>query len=206
MGSSMIYRIGLVVLASLSAESCIAASPGDARPRSAGCLTVTADDLWRNPPQFVGKRVCLFGYLGRMVPYGEASPEVFSTREDAESTYSDRRVTLGIPFTIPVQERLSRRSGQQLRAEGVFELETPCILAAIPVPDGSVCNPAPSMRIVHPHVAFINLARSSAPPPRTAEHPLPRAHSSDAEDRIPGAPVGTSHDPSRPNDQNEQPQ
>jgi hypothetical protein len=40
----------------------------------------------------------------------------------------------------------------------------------------------------------------------TADHPPPRAPSSDADDRIPGAPIGTSQNPNRPNEQDEQPQ
>jgi len=126
---------------------------------SARCIEVTIDELWRNPPEFEGRRVCVSGFLGRMVRYGEASPELFATRRDAASTFSDRRIVIGIRFTIPVQERLSRHSLHPLRVEGVFELESPCLPRAREAQPGTVCSQPPEMRIALPRLIFANGTR-----------------------------------------------
>ena len=145
-------RIELALLGSAAIASCAAAHPSGSVETQSQCLTVTIEQVRHNPPEFEGRRICLSGFLGRMIPYGEATPELYSTREDAQSTYSDRRVVLGVTFTVPVQERLSRHSLEPLRVEGIFELESPCVPVAHPLQRDTVCSLPPEMRISHARV------------------------------------------------------
>jgi hypothetical protein len=155
----MEYRLEWLAVLGLAAASCTAAHPARSRGTPTRCTTTTIDQLWRNPPQFEGRRICVSGFLGRMVPFGEASPELFSTRAEAESTYSDRRIVLGLPFTLRVQERLSRYSLQPLQVEGVFQLESPCLPVAAPAQRNTVCDPPPEMRIAGARLTFAEGAR-----------------------------------------------
>lgn len=155
----MRFRAEWLVAIGLTAVSCAAADSSGPPGTSATCVTVTIDDLWRNPPRFLGRRVCVSGFLGWMIPYGEATPELFSTREDAESTHSDRRIVLGLPFTLQVQERLSRHSLQPLQVEGRFQLESPCTLASDSTQNDTVCDLPPQMRIARARLTFADGAR-----------------------------------------------
>jgi hypothetical protein len=118
------------------------------------CVETTVGELWRDPKPFVGRKVCLSGFLGRMVPYGEDSPKLYATPDEAEATKLERFATLGISLTIPVQERLSRYSAQPLRVEGVFVLEHPCLLDPQLSPSDSICSPPPSLRIAGARLIF----------------------------------------------------
>lgn len=94
------------------------------------------------------------GFLGRMVPYGEASAQLFSTREEAESGSSEHYVTLGVRMTIVTQEKLSRHSAQPVQVEGVFAFDPLCW----PRPDQAEadysCFPPRPMRVEHARLLF----------------------------------------------------
>jgi hypothetical protein len=150
------------VLMGLAAASCVpqeVPTAAKAEASKESCISTTIDALWRNPPEFENRRVCVSGFLGRLVPYGEATPEIFSTKEDAEPAFSDRRVVLGLPFTLEVQERLSRYSVQPLRVEGVFQLESPCVPAKNKFSQDTVCESAPEMRISGARLTFMSGAK-----------------------------------------------
>jgi hypothetical protein len=169
----------ILVLAAIGATIFLAATPcpsfaiDPARVRPAqtsgrppACLAVTIDQLWRNPLPFEGRPVCVRGLLGRMVPYGEDRPELYSTRRDATHNDSNHYLVLGFPFTIPVQERLSRHSLQPLQAEGIFQLEFPCQPAERSPLRDTPCDPPPDMRLAHARLVFRNGARFGYPLPR----------------------------------------
>src|SRR3954471_12627703 len=102
-----------IALTLVTPTSASAHSPRASRA-SAKCIKARVERLWRNPTRFLGQRVCVSGFLGRMVTYGEAAPELYSSKEDAESAYSEKRIVLGFPFNVRVQERLSLYSAQRL--------------------------------------------------------------------------------------------
>ena len=125
-----------------------------AATNSARCLTATIEELWRNPSQFEGKRVCVSGLLGRMVPYGEDRPDLYATREEAETRHSQRYVTIGVPMTIASQEALSRHSVQSLRVQGVFEFDPRCWPAPGQSSAEYSCFPFRPMRIANAELTF----------------------------------------------------
>ena len=147
------------MLVALSATACVHTAPVASARTRGGCTAVTIDQLWRTPPSFEGRRVCVSGFLGDLIPYGEASPQLFATREEAQRAYSNRYLTIGIPFTMQVQERLSHHSVQPLEVEGVFTLEFPCVFATGAARNESVCEPPIEMRIAHARLTFANGAR-----------------------------------------------
>jgi hypothetical protein len=122
----------------------------------AKCIDATVERLWRNPTRFVGRRVCVSGFLGRMIPYGEAAPELYPTKEDAEVAFSEKKIVLGFPFNVRVQERLSPYSARRLHVNGVFMLESACVPAADPFRTGTACDPPPEMRIGDARLRFLD--------------------------------------------------
>jgi hypothetical protein len=156
--SATIYG-SLWTIVAATIASCTPAHPAASHWGRESCALVTIDDLWRDPPRFEGRRVCVTGFLGQLIPYGEATPELFRTRAEAESTHSDHRVVLGLPFTLLVQERLSRYSLRPLRAEGVFNLESECRPTKRARADDTVCEAPPEMRISSARLRFADGAR-----------------------------------------------
>jgi hypothetical protein len=118
------------------------------------CTAASIDDLWANPGAYRGRRVCVSGFLGRMVPYGEDRPDLYATPEEAQTRHAERYVTIGVPMTIASQEALSRRAVQPVRVEGVFEFDPRCW----PPPGQSqaeyTCFPARPMRIANAELTF----------------------------------------------------
>lgn len=147
------YRAGVILAASLAA-SCSSHPPARAGSAEGKCIATTVGEIWHNPKPFAGRRVCLSGYFGRIVPYGEDSPKLYATPEEADATRLERFVTLGIPFTIPVQERLARYSVQPVRVEGIVTLEHPCLSEPVATPSDSLCSPPPSLRISRARLNF----------------------------------------------------
>jgi hypothetical protein len=151
--------IKILYLQCLAAGACITVACSDANsgtPATAStkCVTVTINDLWRNPKQFENQRICASGFLGRMVTYGEDSPKLYATEAEAQATKLERFATLGVTFTIATQEHLSRYSGQAVRAEGILKLEFPCTAERHAERLDSVCSPPPSLRIAKAHLTF----------------------------------------------------
>lgn len=151
--SQMFYGIAAVTAAYLVA-SCSTAHGSKPNRISTPCITTNIGDLWRDPKRFTNKRVCLSGYLGRMVAYGEDSPKIYATESEAQATKLERFATLGIPFTIPVQERLSRYALRKVQVEGIVELEFPCGSQPTSEPTDSLCSPPPSLRIAKARLQF----------------------------------------------------
>jgi hypothetical protein len=106
--------------------------------------------------RFLGRRVCVSGFFGRMITYGEAAPELYPSKADAEAAFSEKKIVLGFPFNVRVQEQVSRHSAQPLRVTGVFVLEYPCHPAVEPVRNGTACDPPPRMRIEHARLRFLD--------------------------------------------------
>lgn len=90
------------------------------------CERVSVQQLWDNPWPYGEKRVCVSGYLGHMIPYGEESADLFATAEDAKLRQSVRYVTLSVPLTIDAQEELARYSDTKLDAVGTFHFDERC--------------------------------------------------------------------------------
>jgi hypothetical protein len=122
--------------------------------REPGCTSAAIDDLWANPSAYQRRRVCVSGFLGRMVPYGEDRPDLYSTREEAETRHSDRYVTIGVPMTISSQESLSRHSAQPLRVQGVFEYDARCWPRSGQGEAEYSCFPSRPMRIANAELTF----------------------------------------------------
>lgn len=156
--SGRLYRALVMLVASLAA-SCSSRPPARAGLTEGKCIATTVGEVWHNPQPFAGRRVCLSGYLGRIVPYGEDSPKLYATPDEAEATRLERFVTLGIPFTIPVQERLSRYSVQPVKVEGIVALEHPCLSEPAATPSDSLCSPPPSLRIARARLSFADAAQ-----------------------------------------------
>jgi hypothetical protein len=120
---------------------------------ASACVAATIEGLWARPQDFAGRRVCLSGVLDRMVAYGEDSPKLYGTREDAESG-SQQYVTLGVRMTVETQERLARHSLEPLRAEGVFEFDSRCWPQGDGSPSDFTCFPERPMRIAQARLSF----------------------------------------------------
>jgi hypothetical protein len=96
-------------------------------PQSASdCQEITVEQLWLAPRSFAGDRVCVTGFLGSMVAYGEESAELFATREAAEARTSEHYITVSAPMGGPEQVELAGLSGQPLTIVGKFELSEIC--------------------------------------------------------------------------------
>ena len=87
------------------------------------CLKVTVKALSDNPTAYEHRRVCVTGYLRRMVPYGEDSAALVDEKDKANWQSDAPMLNLSIPFTLKVQERLSHFSEQKLHAVGTFKFE-----------------------------------------------------------------------------------
>lgn len=144
----------LLALVAPAAISCAPRSDVRSVGRAEECTPAAIDDLWANPRAYARRRVCVSGYLGRMVPYGEDSPKLYSTSEEAETTRSERYVTIGVPMTITSQEELSRHSVRPLRVQGVFEFDDRCWPQAGQTQADYTCFPSRPMRISNARVSF----------------------------------------------------
>jgi hypothetical protein len=90
------------------------------------CERVTIAELWSNPWPYAGRRVCISGYLGRMVSYGEDSLDLFASKEDAAERHSPQYLSLGVQMTLLAQKELASYSERRLTAVGTFEFDEAC--------------------------------------------------------------------------------
>jgi hypothetical protein len=90
------------------------------------CRQVTIDELWNNPWPYRDQRVCLSGFLGRMVPYGEDSPDLFATRQAAADRLSRQYLSLGVQMSLLVQKELAAKSERKFDVVGTFEFDAQC--------------------------------------------------------------------------------
>jgi hypothetical protein len=118
------WKVGLCVLVFLNghanAAPVVQSHPG---PQFRGCLRATIKELSDRPSLYEGRHVCVTGYLRRMVPYGEDSAALVDERSKASWRADAPILNLSIPFTLVVQERLSRYSGKKLQAVGTFSFD-----------------------------------------------------------------------------------
>ena len=119
------------------------------------CVDVTIDSLWNHPVEFSNRRICVVGFLGRMVPFGEDSPKLFATAEEAETNSSEHYITIGVRMTIPSQEMLSRHSVQPLRVEGIFGYDPRCWPQGNQPVAEYTCFPSRPMRLARAKITFL---------------------------------------------------
>jgi hypothetical protein len=121
---------------------------------TSGCRRVTIDELWTNPWPYEDQRVCLSGFLGRMVPYGEDSPDLFATKQAAADRHSVQYLKLGIRMSMPVQEKLASFSERMLDVVGIFEFDASCWPSQDGVESKFRCFPPRPMAIRHAELAL----------------------------------------------------
>lgn len=148
-----IYYV-LALMSAALATSCFAGDSYNLSHARQACIRTTINEIWYNPKKFTKQRICISGYLGKMVKFGEDSPKIYTTVEEARELRLHRFATLGIPFTTANQERLSQRSLKEVQVEGVLELELPCLSEPTLKSTDSVCSPAPSLRIAKARLRF----------------------------------------------------
>jgi hypothetical protein len=120
----MLVLLSVASIAGLIQGACTARpqTPSAAR---ASCLAASVEKLRADPGRYSRKPICLTGYLGPMVAYGEASARLFSTPEAARNTPSDY-LAIGVPMTLLSQERLARYSSQKIEVRGIFHYDRKC--------------------------------------------------------------------------------
>lgn len=144
--------LGLSASFALVVSSCSSALPERMSRSNGSCLEATVEMLESAPHSYEGRQVCITGFFGSMVPYGEDTPKLYATVQEA-TALSSRYVRLYLPFEGNTQERLSRYSAQAARARGVFHFEAPCW----PREDGSdpdTCFPPRPMTLRHATIIF----------------------------------------------------
>lgn len=148
-------RFFLPLLTALMMTACTTPSPLLVESEDLeSCDQVIMEQLWNTPWAFGGRRVCVEGYLGQMVPYGEDSAELFETRAEAVSRHADRYITILVPMTADNQERLASVSLSRVRVEGVFEFNERCWPSrATGEPSRFRCAPARPMELADPAIA-----------------------------------------------------
>ena len=142
------------VIISVVSSSCSHAPDSHFVAQDAGCIAATVQDLGQRPGQYTGRRVCVSGYFGQIVPHGEDEPRLYATREQAETRHADYYLQLGFPFTIPVQARIARYSGQPIRVDGVFEYDPRCWPPPGHPEHAFQCFPPRPMTVRHARVRF----------------------------------------------------
>jgi hypothetical protein len=114
---------------------------------SGTCVRVTIAELAANPARFGGRRICVSGYFGRVIPYGETSTELFATNEEAESGRAEAYLELGVRLNVTVQERLSHHSGEFVNVDGFFEYDPRCWPVSNERESAYRCFPPRPMRV-----------------------------------------------------------
>lgn len=153
----LIASIALVLLG--LGGSCTTLQAPPSAGRAASCVRATIDELGRNPGQYGGTRVCLSGFFGRMIPYGETSAELFATKEQAETIHADYYVELEVELDLRTQERLSHYSAQPVQVEGIFEFDAECWPQGENAEPDYTCFPPRPMRLSYPLLRFSDGAR-----------------------------------------------
>src|ERR1044071_2773129 len=75
-----------------------------------GCAKATISGLWKDPWPYAGKRVCVSGYLVRMIPYGEEDVEFVPSQIRAKEKPSKEYLRIGVQLTMSAQIELSKYS------------------------------------------------------------------------------------------------
>ena len=122
--------------------------------QSATCQRVTIERLWENPGPYGGKTLCLSGFLGRMVAYGEDSADLFATREEAKTRDSEHYVTISLPLTMKVQEELAKYSERKLDVAGIFQFDPKCWPKSGETESRFKCFPSRPMQLLKPEIAL----------------------------------------------------
>ena len=122
--------------------------------KTTACVRATIADLWNDPSPYAGKRLCVSGFLGRMVRYGEDSADLFETKEDAGPRHSEHYVTISLPLTIAAQEELSGYALRKLIVVGTFEFDARCWPKAKESKSRYQCFPSRPMQLLKPEIAF----------------------------------------------------
>lgn len=121
------------------------------------CEEASIEDLWNRPWAHSGKRVCVEGFLGQMVPHGEETAELFATAAEAASRHSDHKLTLDVLLSPENQELLARHSGAHLRVMGTFEFNARCWPNARTGESSRFrCAPPRPMELANPTIALID--------------------------------------------------
>lgn len=123
-------------------------------PRAQHCEQVSIEELWNNPAPHAEKRICVSGYLGHMVPYGEESADLFSSAEQAKSRQSDHYITLSLPLTMKAQEELASYSDRKLDAVGTFHFDRRCWPQSGEKESQYQCFPPRPMKLLNAIVAL----------------------------------------------------
>jgi hypothetical protein len=110
--------------------------------------------LGADPASYNGRHVCVSGFFGRIVPYGETDFELFATKEEAESGRGDFFLGLGVRWDVMLQARLSRHSAEFARVEGIFEHDQQCWPAPGRDESDYRCFPPRPMRIRYALLRF----------------------------------------------------
>lgn len=90
------------------------------------CRAVSIYDLWNQPWEYDGMRVCVEGYLGQMVPHGEDSLDLYRTDAEALDRFSQQFVSIGLPMTLALQERLASTGLRHAMVVGTFTFDERC--------------------------------------------------------------------------------
>jgi hypothetical protein len=120
------------------------------------CVETTIRALAANPIAYEGRRVCVSGFFGRIVPYGETSFELFATTTEAETRHAGLFLDLGVRWDARLQERLSRHSAEGARVEGIFEHDPQCWPAPGRGQPDYMCSPPRPMRIRYILLRFLD--------------------------------------------------
>ena len=119
-------RVYGLVLPVLTVAGCASAGHSPRSVAAQTCEHVTVGTLAESPREYEGRTVCVSGYLGRMVPYGEEDAELFSTREQAEAKRADYYLHIGLRLTLDLQPKLAAHGLESVVASGVFHVDPSC--------------------------------------------------------------------------------
>ena len=148
----MRLKVGACAAFALLASACRSIPPGAAV--GPGCVQVSIQELSAEPNRYEGRHVCVSGFFGWIVPYGETRFELFATREQAESGLADTLLGLGIRWDVMLQAELARHSAEFVRVEGIFEHNPRCWPAEGRDEPDYNCFPPQRMRIRYAFVRF----------------------------------------------------
>lgn len=116
----------------------------DVKKAAASCELVSAEALLAKPSIFRGKQLCVRGYLGKMVSFGEDSPKLLTTRASSDNWSSDF-ISLDLVMNIANQKRLAAHSTERILVSGRIVLDDECW--AVRAQNGGRCWPVSGVSI-----------------------------------------------------------
>ncbi len=122
-GLEKITRILTFSFGTALLTACVTA-PRSPVKTSESCLTV--DQLALNSLTLNNRPICVEGYLGEMVPFGEDAVEIFATRRQAKEKRAEYYVHIGVRLTPELQPRFAARALERIQARGIFETDKVC--------------------------------------------------------------------------------